>query len=172
MNQRETQIQDLDHPTEQLFDLFGVLLQFLVTPHESHDLISIYRGTLPPGVFVPLHCHDEPEIFYVTEGVLEIYREGGPSEGWTTATVGEVITIPNNMKHALRNTSTTPFTVVMVARDELYGFFRDIAKPFRAGLLPVPPTPEEMQKLFVASAKYHYWMGSPEENEKIGISLG
>jgi hypothetical protein len=29
-----------------------------------------------------------------------------------------------------------------------------------------------MQQLFAAAAKYHYWMGSPEENATIGISLG
>jgi len=29
-----------------------------------------------------------------------------------------------------------------------------------------------MQQLFVAAAKYHYWMGSLEENATIGISLG
>jgi hypothetical protein len=55
---------------------------------------------------------------------------------------------------------------------ELYNFFRPLAKPFEAGQMPGPPSPEHMQQLFAAAAKYHYWTGSPEENAKIGISLG
>ena len=158
--------------TNPAFDLFGVLLEFLVAPDQAHDQISVYRGTLPPSVFIPLHSHDEPEIFYVLHGILEIYRGNGPLEGWSSINAGEVIAIPNNMKHALRNTSSTPCAVVMVAKDELHGFFREIAKPYQADRLPAPPSPEEMQKLFAAAAKYHYWMASPEDNAKIGISLG
>jgi hypothetical protein len=59
-----------------------------------------------------------------------------------------------------------------VTQEELYDFFRSIAKPFEAGQIPASPSPEDMQPLFVAAAKYHYWMGSPEENAAIGISLG
>jgi hypothetical protein len=29
-----------------------------------------------------------------------------------------------------------------------------------------------MQQLLAAAAKYRHWMGSPEENATIGISLG
>jgi hypothetical protein len=29
-----------------------------------------------------------------------------------------------------------------------------------------------MQMLFAAAAKYHYWMGSPEDNAAIGLVLG
>jgi hypothetical protein len=75
------------------------------------------------------------------------------------------------MKHALRNTSSTPTTVILVTQKELYNF-RSVAKPFEAGQMPAPPSPEHMQQLFAAATKYHYWMGSPEENEAIGISFG
>ena len=51
-------------------------------------------------------------------------------------------------------------------------FFRSIAKPLEAGQMPGPPSPDDMQQLFAAAAKYHYWMGSPEENATIGISPG
>jgi hypothetical protein len=83
-----------------------------------------------------------------------------------------VLAIPGNVKHALRNTSSTPTTVLLVTREELYNFFRSIAKPLEAGQMPGPPSPDDMQQLFAAAAKYHYWMGSPEENATIGISLG
>jgi hypothetical protein len=83
-----------------------------------------------------------------------------------------VLAIPGNVKHALRNTSSTSTTVLLVTREELYNFFRSIAKPLEAGQMPGRPSPDDMQQLFASAAKYHYWMGSPEENATIGISLG
>jgi quercetin dioxygenase-like cupin family protein len=157
---------------DQTFNVFGVLLNFLVTPAETGHEVSLFKGILPPGVVIPLHSHAEPEVFYVLEGSLEVYRESGQPQGWSTPRPAGVVAIPGNVKHALRNTSSTPTTVLLVTQEELYNFFRSIAKPFEAGQLPAPPSPEDMQQLFAVAAKYHYWMGSPEENATIGISLG
>jgi quercetin dioxygenase-like cupin family protein len=128
---------------DQAFNLFGVLLNFLVTPDETGPEISLFKGALPPGVAIPLHSHAEPEVLYVLEGSLEVYRESGLSQGWSTTQPGGVLPIP-----------------------------RQVAKPFEAGQMPAPPSPEHMQQLFAAAAKYHFWMGSPEENAAIGISFG
>jgi quercetin dioxygenase-like cupin family protein len=157
---------------DQTFNTFGVLLNFLVIPNETGHEVSLFKGILPPGVVIPLHSHAEPEVFYVLEGSLEVYRESGQPPGWSTIQPGGVLAIPGNVKHALRNSSSMPTTVLLVTQDELYNFFRSIAKPLEAGKMPAPPSPEDMQELFVAAAKYHYWMGSPEENAIIGISLG
>jgi quercetin dioxygenase-like cupin family protein len=163
--------QNHEQTPDQTFDVFGVLLQFLVTPQQVGGPISLSRGTIPPGVIVPLHSHPEPEIFYVLNGGLEVYVASGPQPGWSTSTVGEVMAIPGDVKHALRNTSSTPAITIMVAQDELYKFFCEIAKPSH-GQLPAPPSPEEMQKLFQSAGRYHYWMGSPADNAAIGIPLG
>src|SRR5271154_2357606 len=135
---------------EQTFDVFGILLQFLVMPEEADAPISVYRGVVPSGVIVPLHSHVEPEIFYVLDGALEVYVESGPEQGWSTFVAGDVLTIPGNVKHALRNTGSTPAITILVTQDELYKFFREIAKPF--GGVPVPPSPERMQSLFLAAS--------------------
>jgi quercetin dioxygenase-like cupin family protein len=158
-------------PSKPTFDVFGVQLQFLTAPEQASGKISVYRGTLPSGIVVPLHSHEEPEIFYVLEGKLEVYQETGAQRGWSTIGVGEIIAVPGNVKHALRNTSSSPATTVMITQDQLYGFFREVAKPVNSQQ-PVPPSPEELQHLFAAAAKYSYWMGSPEENAAIGIQLG
>ena len=50
---------------EQTFTVLGVLLQFLSTPEQINDQISVMRGTVPSGVVIPLHSHADPEIFYV-----------------------------------------------------------------------------------------------------------
>ena len=155
----------------QTFDIFGVQLQFLISPEQASGKISVFRGTLPPGIVAPLHSHEEPEIFYVLEGRLEVYQEDGAQRGWSTTGVGEITAVPGNIKHALRNTSSSPATTVMITQGQLYGFFREVAKP-ASGQQPAPPSPEEMQHLFAVAAKYSYWMGSPEENAAIGIQLG
>jgi hypothetical protein len=116
----------------------------------------------------PLHSHEEPELLYILEGSLEVFR----SSGWMRAGVGEVVLIPGNIKHALRNSSSVPMTLALVTKSELYKFFRELAKPFDAKQRPAPPTPEAMQELFRVAAKYGYWLASPEENAAIGLNIG
>ena len=156
---------------EQTFDIFGVRLQFLIAPEQSSGKISLYRGTLPPGIVVPLHSHPEPEVLYVLEGNLEVYQETAAQPGWAIARAENVVAIPAGIKHALRNTSSSPATTVLVTQDRLYAFFREIAKPVD-GQPGTSPSPEELQQLFIVAAKYGYWMGSPEENAAIGINVG
>src|SRR5260370_10008584 len=169
-------IENQDNPNarsvDQRFNTFGVVLNLLGTRAESGHEVSFFKGILPPGVVIPLHSHAEPEVFYVLEGSLEVHRESGQPQGWSTTQPGGVLAIPGNVKHALRNTSSTPTTLLLVTQEELYNFFRSIAKPFEAGRMPAPPSPEAIQQLFAAAAKYHYCMGSPEENATLGSSLG
>jgi len=84
---------------------------------------------------------------------------------------GEVVSIPGNVRHALRNTSPSPLTSIIVSKQELYSFFRELARPFNPNRPPAPPTPEEMQQLFSVAEKYEYWLASLDENAAIGISL-
>jgi quercetin dioxygenase-like cupin family protein len=156
---------------QQTFMVVGVLHQFLSTPEQINDQISVMRVTIPSGVVIPLHSHADPEIFYVLNGSLEVFQAEGPSEGWQTVNAGEVASIPGNVKHALRNTSPSPITSIIVTKQELYSFFRELARPFDPNSPPAPPTPEEMQQLFSLAEKYGYWLGSPDENAAIGISL-
>lgn len=152
---------------QQTFIVLGVLLQFLCTPEQINDQISVMRGTVPPGVIIPLHSHADPEIFYVLNGSVEVFQ----SEGWQTVVAGEVVSISGNVRHALRNTSPSPLTLITVSKQELYNFFRELAQPFDPNVSPSPPTPEEMQQLFRVAEKYEYWLASRDENAAIGISL-
>ena len=120
---------------QQTFIVLGVLLQFLSTPEQINDQIGVMRGTVPSGVVIPLHSHPDPEIFYVLNGSLEVFQAEGPSAGWQTVNAAEVVSIPGNVRHAVRNTSPNPMTSIIVTKQELYSFFRELARPsIRTGL--------------------------------------
>jgi quercetin dioxygenase-like cupin family protein len=155
---------------DQMFDVFGVQLQFLVAPEETGNQTSLYKGILPSGVVIPLHSHLDSEVFYVLEGTLEVYQENGKYKGWHSVLAGNAIAVAPGVKHALRNTSSAPSTAIAATEHSLYEFFRAIAKPAQQGST-TPPSPEDMQRLFAVAAKYSYWMGSSEENAAIGIKL-
>ena len=156
--------------SDQMFDVFGVQLQFLVAPEATGNQASLYKGILPSGVVIPLHSHPDSEVFYVLEGTLEVYQENSEYKGWHSVLAGNAIAVAPGVKHALRNTSSAPSTAIAATEHGLYEFFREIAKPAQQGSA-TPPSPEDMQQLFAVAAKYSYWMGSPEENAAIGIKL-
>jgi quercetin dioxygenase-like cupin family protein len=153
---------------DQMFNVFGVQLQFLIAPKETGNQTSLYKGILPSGVVIPLHRHPDSEVFYVLEGTLEIYQESGEYKGWHSVLPGNALAVAPGVKHALRNTSSAPSATIAITERGLYEFFREIAKPAQPGP-STPPSPEDMQRLFTVAAKYSYWMGSPEENAAIGI---
>ena len=149
----------------------GTLFEFLASPDETGSEICLIRGTIPPAVAVPLHSHSDVELFYVLEGSLEAFQFGNGNHGWASFGPGDVVSIPGNTKHALRNTSPLPATAIVVTTSKLYSFFQEVSKPVDGDRAAARPTPEEIQKLVATAAKYGYWMGSPEENAAIGLTL-
>jgi hypothetical protein len=67
--------------------------------------------------------------------------------------------------------ASSPTTSINVSKQQLYRFFRELARPFDPHGPPAPPSPNEMQQPFSAAEKYEYWLASPDENAAIGISL-
>lgn len=147
----------------------GTLFEILASPEEVGDGICLIRGTVPPGVAVPLHSHSDVELFYILEGSVEIFQSREGASGWMTVGVGDVAAVPGNVKHALRNTSSLPATMVVVTTSKMYEFFGEISKPFDPKRCPAPPTPEEMRAFFGTVARYGYWIASPEENAAMGL---
>ena len=43
--------------TGKVLELFGPTLEFLTSPQDLQNDFCVMRGTLPPGVSVPLHSH-------------------------------------------------------------------------------------------------------------------
>jgi quercetin dioxygenase-like cupin family protein len=156
---------------QQTFIVLCVLLQFLSTPEQINDQIGVMRGTVPSGVVIPLHSRADPEIFYVLNGSLEVFQAEGPSAGWQTVKPAEAVSIPGNVWPAVRNTSPSPMTSIIVTKQELNNFFRELARPFDPNRPPAPATAEEMQQFFSVAEKYEFWLASPDENAAIDISL-
>jgi quercetin dioxygenase-like cupin family protein len=149
----------------------GTLFEFLASRDETGSEICLIRGTIPPGVAVPLHSHADVELFYVLEGSLEAFQFGNDNHGWVSFGPGEIVSVSGNTKHALRNSSPLPATTLVVTSSKLHGFFQEVSKPFDGARKATRPTPEELQKLLETATRYGYWMGSPEENAAIGLIL-
>lgn len=90
---------------------------------------------------------------------------------WLDVKPGDFIRVPCGGKHAFRNKSSEPVVQIVVSTPTLGRFFREVGKRVTLGALPLPPTPEELRHFVRVADKYQYWMGTPEENAAIGISL-
>lgn len=154
-----------------MFTVLGIVLQFVSTPDQNGGSLSIMRAGLQPRAVIPLHSHNDAEIFYVLEGAMEVYQDDGISSGWQTVNSGEVVTIAGGVKHALRNPGSTLVMTGLVSEGQLYRFFRELAEPRDPNASASAPTPEVMQRLFAVAARYQYWIGSPSQNTAIGINL-
>ncbi|AEU38042.1 cupin domain-containing protein [Granulicella mallensis] len=156
---------------EQIYQVLGVLQQFLVRPQEGANKIALIRGELPEGCEIPLHSHRDVEIFFIISGQVSIYVEGLNGSAWQTIAEGEAVSIPGGSKHALRAAGTTPADVISVTGGELFSFFEALAQPIAEGEVMIAPTMETMQGVFAAAAKYGIWLASPEENRAIGLAM-
>ena len=165
-----TETQVIQSSNEALLDVFGPLLQFLVTPAQSSEAFTLIRGIVPPGVAIPLHSHADPEVLFVLEGELNVLKYEGGSSHWVTTKAGETVCIPGDVRHALRNTSTATVTLLLTTTPNIYRFFRELGKPFHPDQPLGPPTPQDMQRLLDLAAQHNYWMASSLENAAIGLS--
>jgi len=148
------------------------LIEFLASPDEIGSEICLIRGTLPPGVVVPLHSHPDPEVFYVLEGSVEAFQSEDNIDRWTTDGVGAVVAIPGNVKHAWRNALSLPANMVIVTTAKLFEFFCEITKPFDPDKPAALPSLQATHELSKTAARYGFWIASPEENTAIGLNFG
>jgi quercetin dioxygenase-like cupin family protein len=120
---------------EPTFNILGPEVQFLVDPAEAAEAFGLIRGVVAPGIAIPLHSHADPEVMFVLDGALEFLQHNGKAGRWLTARRGEIISIPGNVKHALRNSSHENTSLLLVTTPNIYGFFRAIADPVNPGAI-------------------------------------
>jgi quercetin dioxygenase-like cupin family protein len=86
-------------------DLFGPSFQFLVAPQPSDEAPCVIKGTIPPGVPVPIHRHPGVEACFVLSGNVEVLSDEGGELHWIAAGPWDFIEIPTGAKHGFRNRS-------------------------------------------------------------------
>jgi quercetin dioxygenase-like cupin family protein len=147
-------------------DILGPQIRFLTPLVDDPDEYCVISSVLPPTVVVPLHSHPERETFLILSGALDAFD----GSAWSTYRAGEVFDVPGGVKHAFRNTSAAPVSVVLVTRTSMGRFFRSIGRR-AADVPPGPPAAEAIEAFMTAANQHGYWLGSPAENAEIGIAL-
>ena len=71
--------------TGNVLELFGPTVEFLTSPQEAQSDFCVLKGTIPPGVSVPLHSHADTEDFFVIFGEIEGLRQDSEGHKWIGA---------------------------------------------------------------------------------------
>ena len=136
----------------------------------SEEAYCVIRGTIPPGVSVPLHSHSDSESFYVLSGEAEALVQTADGLEWQKVRPGEFIHIPGGAKHAWRNVSSEPMSALITCTAKLGRALQEMGQPAsKFGTQAASGT--AMQRLAEISDRYGYWLGGPEENAAVGIVL-
>jgi quercetin dioxygenase-like cupin family protein len=155
----------------EVLDVLGPTIEFLLPPAEVPTSYCVMIGSIPSGVSVPLHSHVDDESFYQLRGSVEVLMEHGDQLEWETVEQGGFVHIPGGTKHAWRNVAAEPAVQLLTVTARLGRFFHEIGRPIRPGTAPSAPTPEELQHFAAVAGRYSYWLGSPEENAAVGLTL-
>jgi quercetin dioxygenase-like cupin family protein len=156
--------------TGKVLELFGPTIEFLTSPHDTQSDFCVLKGTLPPGISVPLHSHADTEDFFVISGEIEGLRHDGDEDyKWIKAKTGDYIHVPSNARHAWRNVSNKPTLVHIITTKKLGHFFEETRRAETNA--PQPVTSEDLVRFAEISTRYRYWNASSEENASVGIQM-
>lgn len=134
--------------------------------------LASMRGTIPPGVIVPLHSHADPETFIQISGEIEGLSQSPEGFVWVSIRPGDIFHVPGGAKHAFRNLSAEAAVMILVSTPGIGRFFRDVGKPIAGGnRYSDPPSADAIQYFLRTAAAYGYWNATPEENASVGLSL-
>jgi quercetin dioxygenase-like cupin family protein len=154
-----------------VFKVLGASVEFLVGPQADDEAPCIIRGTMPPGVSVPVHSHKAVEVFFILSGNIEVLIEDSGKMSWVEASAGNLIEIPSKAKHAFRNSSQHPVVNLLYTTSEHGRYFQEIGRPATSGESVSPLASDEIQRLLKTAQRYGYWFATPEENASVGINL-
>jgi quercetin dioxygenase-like cupin family protein len=149
-------------------DVLGPTIQFLTGPRDGEPCVM--RGTIPPGVVVPLHSHPDPETFLMLCGEVQALERFRSGLRWVPLTAGDVFHVPGDAKHAWCNTSQQPAVMLVVTTARLGRFLREVGRPVDNGAVR-PPSQAAIERFLAIADRYGYWNATPEENDEVGIRL-
>ena len=129
------------------------------------------KGTIPPGVSVPLHSHPDDESFFLLSGRLQALDQRKDSFKWINMKAGDFRHVPQDVRHAWKNKSNEPAVTIIVTTPRLGRFFQEIGRPVTADAFSQAPSPGDIQRFVEVAARYDHWLASPQENAAVGIKL-
>jgi quercetin dioxygenase-like cupin family protein len=97
-------------PDVEVFDMLGPTFRYVTPLSDADGGYCVLKGTVPPGVVVPIHSHAARETFYILAGELEALK----GDRWQTFGAGDVFDVPGGTKHAFRNVSAESVSVLIV----------------------------------------------------------
>jgi quercetin dioxygenase-like cupin family protein len=130
-------------------------VEFLTSPEDEHNDLCVLKGTIPPGVSVPLHSHSDTENFCVISGSVEGLRHDTEGYKRITAKAGDYIHVPSGARHAWRNVSGEPLVNLIITTKKLGRFFQEAGRAATGA--PQPVRPEDLARFVAICAKYGYW---------------
>jgi quercetin dioxygenase-like cupin family protein len=143
----------------------GSKYRILLTGEQTDNKTAIIEMNIPPGSGPIPHEHPSfQESFYVLEGEVEFRTKTSRYTGRK----GAIVTIPQDGPvHAFKNVSDGMARLLcIVAPAGLDAFFKEVAKPFKQGEVPAPPTDDEKQKMMAAAERYGQKLYPPDYFEK------
>jgi quercetin dioxygenase-like cupin family protein len=150
-------------------DHFGPTVEFLTAPEGEHNDFCVLKGTIPPGVSVPLHAHADTEDFLLISGSMEGLRHDAHGYTWISVSAGDYVHVPGGAHHAWRNRSSEPAVSLIITTRRMARFFQEAGRPLANAAQPV--TPEELARFAAIAGSYGHWLATPEENAAVGIAV-
>jgi quercetin dioxygenase-like cupin family protein len=156
----------------EVLDVLGPTIEFLPGSNHLPANYCIMRGKVPPGIFIPLHSHDDFETFIMVSGELDALQETPDGPGWISLLSGDVLDIPGGTKHAFHNRSAEPAVAIIISTAKIGNFFREIGRSIVPGSPASSAPPLETIQHFLRTAeRYGYWIATPEENAAVGLQM-
>jgi quercetin dioxygenase-like cupin family protein len=129
------------------------------------DDYCVLTAEMPASAIVPLHSHFDRESFYILSGEMAFYN----GASWRILKQGEFVDVLSNTKHAWRNASKSSASLLVVTTVRVGVFLQQVSTSVETKLdtQGVSAQKEHFVKLV---RDYGYWLGSPEDNEAIGLT--
>jgi uncharacterized RmlC-like cupin family protein len=173
-------LQSISNPFARIVDLdnlvtinvMGPTIQFLTEPGDGDESSCVMRGTIPPDVIVPLHSHADTETFIALSGELEGLVASNDRKDWVCIRPGDVFHVPGGVPHAFRNWSKEPAVSIIASTSRIGRFFLEAGTPLDTKGDPEGvPSAGMPRNFFEIADRYGYWIATPEENARVGLSL-
>jgi quercetin dioxygenase-like cupin family protein len=172
LSQKQPAAHRIDWTGIPAYDVLGPMVQLMTPPSEDDSIPCIMRGTIPPGVVVPMHSHPEPETFIQESGDVDGLSVRDDGSEWVRIARGDIFHVPGGVKHGFRNCGSVPAVAIIVTSPAIGRFFREIGTPVAAdGPSAGPPSEAMLRRSMEGARKYGHWLATPEENARVGIKL-